>query len=71
MFNKNIDKLPPRIERCVMDMQDFDFELIYEPRNDERDPLDFLSRHPLPVFGTDNKEKITKDVINSEHAISI
>jgi len=40
--------LPPRIEKWVMGMQDFDFELIYEPRKDDADPLDFLSRHPLP-----------------------
>jgi hypothetical protein len=31
-----------------MDMQDVDFEIVYEPGKDEADPLDFLSRHPLP-----------------------
>ena len=46
-----------------------DYELIYEPRKDVQDPLDFLSRHPLPVSGTDNTEKIIKNVINAEHAI--
>ena len=69
MFNKATAKLPPRIERWVMDMQDVDYELIYEPGKDEQDPLDFLSRHPLPVSGTDNTEKIIKTVINAEHAI--
>ena len=69
MFNKATAKFPPRIERWVMDMQDVDYELIYEPGKDERDPLDFLSRHPLPVSGTDNTEKIIKTVINAEHAI--
>ena len=69
MFNKATAKLPPRIERWVMDMQDVDYELIYEPGKDEQDPLDFLSRHPLPVSGTDNTEKIIKNVINAEHAI--
>ena len=69
MFNKVTAKLPPRIERWVMDMQDVDFELCYEPGKDERDPLDYLSRHPLPVTGTDGTEKVIKSVINSEHAI--
>ena len=47
MFNKVTAKLPPRIEHWVMDMQDVDYELIYEPGKDEQDPLDFLSRHPI------------------------
>ena len=69
MFNKVTAKFPPRIERWVMDMQDVDFELCYEPGKDERDPLDYLSRHPLPVTGMDGTEKVIKSVINSEHAI--
>ena len=52
-----------------MDMQDVKHELVYEPDRDEQDPLDFLSRHPLPVLGTDNTMKVIKSVINSEHAI--
>ena len=69
MFNKASTKLPPRIERWVMDMQDVDFELVYEPGKDEQDPLDFLSRHPLAVSGTDNTEKIVKNIISAEHAV--
>ena len=30
MFNKETVKLPPRIEKWVMDMQDVDYELMYE-----------------------------------------
>ncbi len=52
-----------------MDMQDVDYELVYEPGRDEQDPLDFLSRHPLPENGTDNTEKVIKYTIESEHAI--
>ena len=48
MFNKANIELPPRIETWVMDMRDVDFEIVYEPVKDEADPLDFLSRHPLP-----------------------
>ena len=60
MFNKVAAKLPPRIERWVMDMQDVDNELIYEPRKDKQDTLDFLSRHLLPITGSDNTERIMK-----------
>lgn len=52
-----------------MDMQDKDYELVYEPGRDKQDPLDFLYRHPLPVSGTDNTENVIKSVMNSEHAI--
>ena len=71
MFNKPMAKLPPRIEKWVMDMQNVDYELVYEPGKDENDPLDFLSRHPLPILGTNNTEKVIKNIIESEHAIVI
>ena len=69
MFNKVTAKLPPRIERWVMDMQDVGYELVYEPEKDKQDPLDFLSRHPLPESDTENAENVIKSVINSQHAI--
>nr|XP_006814683.1 PREDICTED: uncharacterized protein K02A2.6-like [Saccoglossus kowalevskii] len=69
MFNKATSKLPPRIEKWVMDMQNVDYELVYEPGKDAADPLDFLSRHPLPETGTDTAEKIIKQVIVDEHAV--
>ena len=69
LFNKPTAKLPPRIEKWVMDMQDVDFEMIYEPGKDEADPLDFLSRHPLPVVRNNDTEKILKASIETEHAV--
>ena len=60
MLNKPKAKLPPRIEKGVMDMQNVDYELVYKPGKDENDPLDFLSRHPLPILGTNNTEKVIK-----------
>ena len=69
MFNKHTAKLQPRIERWVMDLQDVDFELVYEPGKDEADPLDYLSKHPLPVTGTDNTERVIKSILVAEHAI--
>ena len=52
-----------------MDMQDVDFEMKYEPGRDEADPLDFLSRHPLPIIGNHSTEKILKAAIETEHAV--
>ncbi|XP_041470031.1 uncharacterized protein K02A2.6-like [Lytechinus variegatus] len=69
MFNKPTAKLPPRIEKWVMDMQDVDYELVYEPGKDEADPLDFLSRHPLPETGSDKTEKMIKQIVMDEHAV--
>lgn len=69
LFNKPTAKLPPRIERWVMDMQDVDYEMVYEPGKDEADPLDFLSRHPLPETEDDCTEQMIKRTITEEHAI--
>ena len=69
MFSKPSVKLPPRIEKWVIDMQDVDFEMKYEPGRDELDPLDFLSRHPLPVIENDDTEKVLKAAITTEHAV--
>ena len=51
LFHKPTAKLPPCIEQCVVGMKDGDFEMKYKPGIDEADPLDFLSRHPLPNIG--------------------
>jgi len=48
LFNKVEAKLPSRIEKLIMEMQDVDYELVYESGKDEADPLDFLFRHPQP-----------------------
>ena len=37
-FNKVKAKVPPRIENWIMEMQDVDYELVYEPGKDEADP---------------------------------
>ena len=52
-------------------MQDVDFEVIYEPGKDEADPLDYISRHPLPDTGNDDTEKIVKWIVDSEHAVVV
>ena len=52
-----------------MDMTDVDFEMKYETGRDEADPLDFLSRHPLPIIGNNSTEKILKAAIETKHAV--
>jgi hypothetical protein len=52
-----------------MDMRDVDFEIAYEPGNDEADPLDLLSRHPLPEKENDGTERVIKAVIHNEHVV--
>ena len=42
LFNKAAMRLPLRIAKWAMGMQDVDLELIYEPGNDDADPPDFL-----------------------------
>ena len=71
LFNKVKAKVPPRIEKWIMEMQDVDYKLVYEPGKDEADPLDFLSRHPLPEAGHDKTEKIIRWNLNTEHAVVV
>lgn len=52
-----------------MDIQDVNIELVYKPRKDEADPMDYLSRHPLPVTAIDNTDKVVKIILTAEHAI--
>ena len=69
MFSKPTAKLPPRVEKCVMALQDVDYETIYEPGKDEEDPLDNLSRHPLPDTVSDHIEKTVAAIVQTSHAI--
>jgi len=71
MFNKSTAKLPPRIEKWVGEMQDIEYQLEYVPGKDERDPLDYLSRHPLRTTEDNDTEKIVKWITQQEHAVLI
>ena len=71
LFNKAKATMPPRIEKWVMQMKGFDYELVYEPGKDETDPLDYLSRHPLPETGDRSTEKIIRLTVNTDHAVVI
>ena len=69
MFNKSCTKLPPRIEKWVMEMQNVDYELVYEPGKDAADPLDYLSRHPLPERDRDDTENTINMIVTNEHCV--
>ena len=70
LLNKVKKKMPPRMERWVMEIR-HDYELVYEPGKDRASPQDYLSRHPPPETGGDNTEKIARWTVNAEHAIVI
>ena len=69
MFNRSCAKLTPRIENWIMEMQAVDYELIYETGKDGPDPMDYLSRHPLPQTERDNTEKMIKALVSNEHGV--
>jgi len=69
MLMKATARLPPRIEKWVMAMQDLDFSVEYQPGKDEQDPMDYLSRHPLPETGSDRTEKVVRQVRRKYDAV--
>ena len=69
MFNRSCTKFPPRIEKWIMEMQDVDYELIYEPGKDAADPMDYLSRHPLEDKENDDTERVIKMIVFNEHGV--
>ena len=58
-------KLQPRVEKCVMALQNVDYEIVYEPGKDEKDTLDYLLRHPLPETGSDHIEKTAAAIVQT------
>ena len=69
MFNKATAKVPPRIEKWIMNIQDVDFELLYQPGMYELDPLHFSSRHPLPDSEEEDTGAAIKHVTEADHAL--
>ena len=52
-----------------MEMQNVDYELVYEPGKDAADPLDYLSQHPLPVTGKDDTQKMINLIVSNKHRV--
>ena len=67
LFNNPTAKLPPRIERLALKMQNLDFQMIHIPG--KTNMTDYMSRHPLPETGNDRLEKYVIATVQSEHAV--
>ena len=67
LLNNPKAKIPPRIERIIIKMQNLDFEAIHIPGKSNM--TDYLSRHPLPETGKDHVEKYVNAAIQADHAI--
>ncbi|XP_065058440.1 uncharacterized protein K02A2.6-like [Rhopilema esculentum] len=65
--NRN-SKPSARIERCVLRLQPYSFNVIYKPGIDN--PADYLSRHPAPNSGK-KQQIMTEEYVNfiTEHSV--
>ena len=69
LLNKPTAKLPPRIERIVMKMQNLDFTTIHIAGKSNM--TDYLSRHPLPETEETRHEKHIKAIIRADHTVVV
>ena len=60
IYANPLSKPPARIERWMLCLQQYDFQVVYKAGIDN--PADFLSRHPLPVH--ENQHNIAEEYIN-------
>ena len=67
LLNNPEVKIPPRIERIIIKMQNLHFEAIHIAGKSNM--TDYLSRHPLLETGSDHVEKYVNAGIQTEHAI--
>ena len=66
MFNKVKPKLSPHIEKWIMEMTDFDFELKHKLGRNKLDPLDNISRYPTSENHQDNTEQVINHITHKE-----
>ena len=67
MFSKSHGELPPRVERCVMDLQEYDYVVEHQPGKDCI--ADYMSRNHIQRQGTSavrSNEKTVKKLIRAE-----
>ena len=67
ILNKPQAKLPPRIKRMVIKMQNLDFTAMYIPG--KTNAMDYISRHPLPETANTGHDGHVKAVIGKDHAV--
>ena len=68
MFNKVKPRLLSCIEKWIMEITDFDFELKYEPGRNELDLFDYISRYPISENHQDNTEQMINHISPKENA---
>ncbi|CAH1250556.1 NYNRIN [Branchiostoma lanceolatum] len=52
IFNKPNLKLPVRLEKWILKLQQYQYTVVYKPGNEN--PADYMSRHPLPTTSSDS-----------------
>ena len=67
LFNNPQAKLPPRVERMVMKMQNLDFTMVHIPG--KTNVTDYMSRHPLPEVKKTTHDKYVRAITQMDHAI--
>lgn len=60
LFSNPHSKPPPRIERWMVSLQDYDLKVKYQPGKDN--PADFMSRHPIKTESPDGT--FTEEYVN-------
>ena len=67
LMNNPKSKLPPRLERIIMKMQNLDYTAIHIPGKSNM--TDYISRHPLPATDQTSHDKHVKAAIEADHAV--
>ena len=67
LFNNPQAKLPPRIERIILNMQNLDFSMIHIPGKEN--VTDYMSRHALQANEETGTEKYIRAITQTDHAI--
>ena len=57
MFNNGKQDLPPRIERFIVDIQGYDWEVIYK-KPGKNNIADYMSRHPVERQGSSRSDEV-------------
>ena len=56
MFHKKWGDIPPRVEKFIMDVQEYDFQVEYRPG--KTCIADYMSRHPVDKQGSSQPEVV-------------
>ena len=63
MFGKKGGEVPPRVERCIMDLQEYDYVVEYQPGKTMI--ADFMSRNHTKRKGSSQADEIERLMVNT------